>query len=52
MLVVKEFRINIVTFPLPKQGGVEDVGLSVQSDVCPGVIAGCGVHTGDVLGHH
>ncbi len=48
--VVKEFRTNIVNFPPPKQFGVEDVRLSVQSDVCPGVIAGCVVHP-SVLGH-
>ncbi|RUM30450.1 MAG: hypothetical protein DSY42_04590 [Aquifex sp.] len=39
--VKKELRTNIINFLLPKQVGVEDLWLSVQSNMYPAVIIGC-----------
>ncbi len=39
--VRKELRTNIINFLLPKQDGVEELWLSVQSNKHPAVIIGC-----------
>ncbi len=38
--VKKELRTNVVNFHLPKQAGVEDLWLCVQSNMYPAVIMG------------
>ena len=39
--VKKELKTNIINFLLPKQAGVEDLWLIVQSNMYPAVIIGC-----------
>ncbi len=39
--IKKELRINVINFLLRKQTGVEDLWLSVQSNMYPAVIIGC-----------
>ncbi len=39
--VRNQLKVNVINFPLTKQPGIDDVGVSVQSHMFPSIIVGC-----------